>query len=121
MLTNYIFIYFGDTMDREDRKLELGAKGDVGTRGDKGPLGKSGEHGIREKDAEDTITQDDIEALTELYDGIPYETRIRVPKPKGYRKPDMEIPKYRKPRYRKQRYERGKISGTQIKDVSGRR
>lgn len=67
------------------------------------------------------MTKEEIEAITEIYDSIDEETRIRIPKPKGYRKPDMEIPKWRKPRRRKHRkFDRKGVSGKQVPDIETR-
>ena len=68
-------------------------------------LGKDGIEEVEER----KMSRDEIEAITLLYDNMSYDERIRTPKPKGYRQPDMDFPrKGRKPRNRKQNYERRK-------------
>ena len=52
----------------------------------------------------------EAETLQALYDSLPENLRVRQQKPKGYNKPDMEIPKGRKPRNRQKKWKQGKIN-----------
>ena len=67
------------------------------------------------KDEKKRLWEHEAETLQELYDSLPYDLRVRQPKPKGYNKPDMEIPKGRKPRNRKQKWEKGKVHNEKTK------